>query len=62
MESLTTVCIGIHAFINYCQCFVGYESSGKTALIIKILFDEFEENYAPTVEDSYRYNRFSFCR
>jgi len=37
-------------------CFVGSEQVGKTALIIRLLFDEFETQYSPTLEDSYRHS------
>jgi len=35
-------------------CLVGAEQSGKTALVNRILFSEFEEQYFATLEDSYR--------
>jgi GTPase SAR1 family protein len=37
---------------------VGWEQSGKTGLILRGLFDEFEPNYAPTVVDTYTQNTF----
>jgi len=39
-------------------CFVGGEQSGKTALITRLLFDEFDETYGPTLEDNYRHTFF----
>jgi len=36
--------------------FLGAELSGKTALLIRALFDEFESDYAPTLEDNYRHS------
>eukprot|EP01119_Soliformovum_irregulare_P017793 TRINITY_DN533_c1_g1_i2.p1 TRINITY_DN533_c1_g1~~TRINITY_DN533_c1_g1_i2.p1 ORF type:complete len:1130 (-),score=412.15 TRINITY_DN533_c1_g1_i2:54-3443(-) len=36
-------------------CVVGAEQCGKTALVIRILFEEFEENSGTTVEDEYHH-------
>lgn len=33
---------------------VGADRCGKTSLLVRVLFDEFEGSYAPSLEDNYR--------